>query len=165
MTSTKSTEDGTAPRDSAGDAVRSSRTSPAPSLTCPAPHLPRTSLGPHINWPVHDLSFRDEKSWATAISPILASAAGTFPYPPLRAFGCPARRYPQATQQQFFRWWINAGCTPYPAASPDTVRSPSSASSATRTLTPASRFLFYLLDTKDRQTSDRSFRHDPMSGE
>ena len=40
-----------------------------------------------------------------------------------------------------FHWLIIVGCTPYSAASSDTVRSPLTASSATRALKPASWFL------------------------
>jgi hypothetical protein len=40
-----------------------------------------------------------------------------------------------------FHWWIILGCTPCSAASSDTVRSPFTASSATRALNAASWFL------------------------
>jgi hypothetical protein len=49
------------------------------------------------------------------------------------------------SSRAFFHWWIIAGCTPYSAASSDTVRSPFTASNAMRALKTASRFLRFFM--------------------
>jgi hypothetical protein len=61
-------------------------------------------------------------------------------------------------------------CAPYLAARFDTVRSPFMACNATRALNAASWFLRFdmfsdLRVPVDPQTSDRSFRHCPISGD
>lgn len=123
------------PRDGQQAALRPDRQARVVLLNHATPHLP-----------VQGLSFRDKKSLATASSPIFACSARTVSSSTSGAFVPPRSKMSAASSSSaFFHWWIIVGCTPYSAASSDTVPSPFTAYSATRALNPASWFLRFFM--------------------
>ena len=67
-----------------------------------------------------------------------------------------SKMFAAPSNRAFVHWWIIVGSTPYSAASSDTVRSPFTASSATRALKPASWFRrFFVLISSFLETSRR----------
>jgi hypothetical protein len=99
---------------------------------------------PHL--PIHGLSFRDNKSLATARSPIYACSARTVTSSTSVSFSAPRSKMSAApSSRAFFQWWIIVGRTPYSAASYDTGRSPFTACNAKRALKTASWLLRFFI--------------------